>query len=177
MQGISVFQSIEMVRALSEPTGNSYLSDRAEPVLWSSYPSWRQFTWLYLMSAAVSLRAALFRRFEVPGWEAWLFGAALLLVIAAVLRQWARYEMTPDRLFVRNGYTGRVIAECAVSEVVRVDVRQGPIAAFLGIGTVVITGQGDRVVRFRGLREPDLLTQRIERVRRFSGRTELAAGF
>ena len=162
---------------MSEPTGNPYIRDRPEPVVWSSYASWRQFTWLYLMSGAVASRAALFRRFEVPGWEAWLLGAGLLLVIAAILRHWARYELTPDRLLVRNGYTGRVIAQCAVSGVVSVEVRQGPLAAVLSIGTVVITGQGDRVVRFRGLRDPDLLKQRIERARRFSGRTEAAAGF
>jgi membrane protein YdbS with pleckstrin-like domain len=129
------------------------------------------------MSAAVAARALVFRRFDVQGWEAWLLGAGLLLVIAAILRQWARYEITADRLLVRNGYTGRVIADCSLSEVVSVDVRQGPIAAFLGIGTVVVMGQGDRVVRFRGLRDPDLLKQRIERARRSSGTTAAAAGF
>lgn len=162
---------------MNEPAGSSYDHDPAEPVVWSSYPSWRHFSWLYLMSAAVAARGVLFRRFDMPGWEAWLLGAGLLLVTAAILRRWARYEMTPDRLLVRNGYTGRVIAQCPFSQVVNVDVRKGPIAALLGIGTLVIMGRRDRIVRFRGLAYPDFIKQRIESARRSSGEAPAASGF
>lgn len=158
-----------------KPSRSADNRDRAdEPVLWSGFPSWRQFSWLYLMSAAVGARAVLFRRFELPGWEAWLAGALLLLATAAVLRRWARYEMTTDRLIVRNGYTGRIIAHCSLGEVAGVELRQGPIAALLGIGTVVIKGSGDTRLRFRGLAEPDVIRQRIERASR-SGHTMPAA--
>jgi membrane protein YdbS with pleckstrin-like domain len=160
---------------VSQPATSSYHHDRAEPVLWSGYPSWRQFVWLYLMSALVAARALLFRRFDVPGWEAWLVGAGLLLVIAVILRRWACYEMTSDGLLIRNGYTGRVIAECAFSQVAGVDVRQGPVAAFLGIGTLVIRGSGNRLFRFRGLAHPHLLKQRIDQARRSSGTAQAAA--
>ncbi len=162
---------------MNEAAGSSFDHDPAEPVVWSGYPSWRHFSWLYLMSAAVAARGVLFRRFDVPGWEAWLLGAGLLLVTAAILRRWAHYEMTPGRLLIRNGYTGRVIAQCPFSQVADVDVRQGPIATLLGIGTLVIRGRGDKVVRFRGLAHPDLIKQRIESAKRSSGAAPAAAGF
>ena len=135
----------------------------SEPILWSSHPSWRQFSWLYLMSALVAWRALLFRRFELPGWEAWLLGALALLAAAALLRRWARYELTSSRVIVRNGYTGRVIAERPLAYVERVDVRQGPIARWSGLGTVALVSGGETVIRFRGLRDPDEVKERIER--------------
>jgi membrane protein YdbS with pleckstrin-like domain len=152
-------------------------NEAAEPVVWSSYPSWRQFSWLYLMSAVVALRAVLFRRFEVPGWEAWLVGALLLIAMAAVLRRWAHYEVTASRVLVRNGFTRRVIAQCALSQAEQVELRQGPIAALLGIGTVVIQSQGKPAVTIRGVQEPELIKHRIERAIAASGRGQVALGF
>jgi membrane protein YdbS with pleckstrin-like domain len=136
-------------------------STATEAVLWSSYPSWRQFSWLYLISALVAWRALLFRRFDLPGWEAWLVGALALLIFAALLRRWARYEMTPTRLIVRNGFTGREIVQCPLSRIERVELRQGPVANLLGIGTLVIRSGGEPAIRFRGLRDPEAVKQRI----------------
>jgi membrane protein YdbS with pleckstrin-like domain len=134
-----------------------------EPLVWSGYPSWRQFTWLYLISALVVWRAVLFRRFDLPGWEGWLVGALALLVTAALLRRWAHYEMTPTRVVVRNGYTGRIISQCPLNQAARVELRQGPVAALLGLGTLVIKSGEETIVRFRGIHDPERLKQRIER--------------
>jgi membrane protein YdbS with pleckstrin-like domain len=133
-------------------------------ILWEGSPSWRHFSWLYLMSALVAWRAWLFKRFEVPGWEAWLIGALALLATAVVLRRWARYEMTDRTLTVRNGYTGRVIAERVLTARDRVDVWQGPVARLLGIGTVAVSADGQTVLRFRGLDDPEEVKQRIQRL-------------
>ncbi len=148
-----------------------------EPVLWSAFPSWRQFSWLYLISALVAWRAWLFRRFELPGWEAWLLGAMVLVGSAALLRRWARYELTPVRLVVRNGYTGRVISQCPLEQVDRIELRQGPVAGLLGLGTLVIKKSGgETVMRFRGLSDPQESLERIEKAKG-SIRPRTAAGW
>ena len=149
----------------------------SEVVLWSSYPSWRQFSWLYLMAALIALRALLFWRFGFPGWSAWMAGALVLLGTAALLRRWARYELTRRRLVVRNGYTGRGIAAVALADVDDVLLRQGPIASLLGIGTVVVTSGGKHVLRFRGLSDPETVRQQIQQaVSARSVSTQAAAG-
>lgn len=150
------------------------LSARMERVLWSSYPSWRHFSWLYVMSALVLWRAVLFKRFDLPIWEAWLLGALVLLITAALVRRWARYEMTSRRLIVRNGYTGRMIAERSLTPSDRVELWQGPVARLLGVGTLAVVSNGDPVIRFRGLREPADVKQRIERLILASGATQMA---
>ncbi|MCC2643823.1 MAG: hypothetical protein K0S45_4236 [Nitrospira sp.] len=135
----------------------------SEVVLWSSYPSWRQFSWLYLMAALVAGRALLFWRFGFPGWSAWMAGAFVLLGTAALMRRWAHYTLTSDRLIVSNGYTGREISAVALGHVDGVLLLQGPIASLLGIGTVVVTSGGQQVLRFRGLSDPETVKERVGR--------------
>ena len=81
-----------------------------ERILWTAYPSWRQFTWLYFFSLMTGLRGLLFYVFAIPGWESWLGGDALLLLVPDFLRRWAIYSITSRRLLVQNGYTGGEIA-------------------------------------------------------------------
>jgi len=133
-----------------------------DPVVWSRYPSWRQFGWLCLMSALMGWRAWLFQRSELPGWEAWSAGALGLLVLAVALRRWARYEATPNRLIVRNGYTGRVIAQRTLTRGDRTEIRQGPVARLLGIGTLLVKSAGETRLRLRGLAHPEEAKQRLE---------------
>ncbi|MCS6302694.1 MAG: PH domain-containing protein [Nitrospira sp.] len=135
-------------------------SDRI--IHWAGYPSWRQFSWLYLMAALVTWRAWLFGRFGLSGWMGWAVGALLLLGTAAIIRYWAHYEIGPAHLVVRNGYTGHEIGRVKLIEVDRVEIRQGPIVALLGIGTVLALSDGQPVLRFRGVRDPEGMKRRIE---------------
>lgn len=137
----------------------------AERLIWESYPAWSQFSWLYLISLLVALRGALYLRFGIPGGEAWLIGAFALLLCAAVLRRWARYELTSARVIIRNGYTGREIGAIGLERIADVEVRQGPIAHLFGIGTVVIKAEGERLLRLRGIRDPEAIRIRIEAMR------------
>lgn len=142
----------------------------SEPVLWEAYPSWGQFAWLYLMAGLSGARGLLFWRFQAAGGEVWLGGAAALLVCAAVLRRWAKYTLTSTRLVVRNGYTGRVIHAIELERIGDISVKQGPVADTLGIGTVVVRAAGeDRVIRLRGIKEPEFVKDRLERARRAGG--------
>jgi len=141
-------------------------SDRT--VHWAGYPSWRQFSWLYLMAALVAGRAWLFWRFGLSGWMEWTVGAILLLGTAAIIRHWAHYEIGPAHLVVRNGYTGHEIGIVELIEVDRVEIRQGPIAALLGIGTVFALSDGQPVLRFRGVRDPEGIKRRIEIARKMA---------
>lgn len=137
-----------------------------ETVRWTAYPSWRQFTWLYSLSLMAGLRGWLVLRFGVSGGEAWLVGAAGLLVCVAVLRHWAQYSLTSHRVIVRNGYTGREIHALAISDIREVTISQGPLAQFMGIGTLVIHSKsGDRLLSLRGISDPEVIKARIEALR------------
>jgi membrane protein YdbS with pleckstrin-like domain len=130
---------------------------------WSAYPSWRQFAWLYFLSLVSVLRGWLFLRFGVSGGEVWVAGAAILLVCAAILRHWTQYSLTSHRVIVRNGYTGREIHAMAISDIHEVTITQGPIAQFMGIGTLVLHSMsGDRLLSLRGISDPEVIKTRIE---------------
>lgn len=138
-----------------------------QPVFWGSFPSWSQFSWLYFLSAICVMRGALLFRFGVAGWQIWLSGSVILLACAAILRQWARYDLTRDQIAVRNGYTGREIESIPLSDMESVTVQQGAIADFFGIGTVLVHARhGDRVLSLRGVRDPEEVKIRIEAVAR-----------
>lgn len=130
---------------------------------WSAYPSWRQFTWLYFLSLLSGFRGWLFLRFGVSGGDVWIAGAAILLVLAAILRYWAQYRLTSQRVLVRNGYTGREIQAMAISEIREVTIVQGPLAQCLDIGTLVLHSMnGGRLLSLRGISDPEVLKTRIE---------------
>jgi len=134
-----------------------------ETVRWTAYPSWRQFTWLYFLSLMVGLRGWLVLRFGVSGGEVWVVGAAILLVCAAILRYWAQYSLTSHRVIVRNGYTGREINAMAISDIREVTIAQGPLAQFMGIGTLVLHNMsGERLLSLRGISDPEVIKTRIE---------------
>lgn len=136
-------------------------SDRL--VVWETFPSWAQFSWLYLMSALAALRAGMFHRFGLGGWEMWMIGAGILLACAAVLRHWVHYELTRDQIMVRNGYTGRVIQSILLSDIREVTIRQGFVAQFFGIGTLAIQSRtSDRMLSLRGVCEPEEVKIRIQ---------------
>jgi hypothetical protein len=130
---------------------------------WTAYPSWRQFTWLYFFSLMAGLGGWLFLRFGMSGGEVWVAGAAILLVCAAILRHWAQYSLTSQRVIVRNWYTGREIHTMASSDMREVTITQGPIAQFMGIGTLVLHSMnGDRLLSLRGISDPGVIKTRIE---------------
>lgn len=136
----------------------------SEPrTVWESYPSWAQFSWLFLLSAICALRGAMFFHFGVDGWQMWLVGAGLLIAWAAVLRRWAHYQLTKDQLTVRNSYTGRAIHTISISDISDVTLQQGVVAAYFGIGTLVIHSRAtDRLVTLRGVPDPEDVKIRIQ---------------
>jgi membrane protein YdbS with pleckstrin-like domain len=140
--------------------------DKRKPersVVWEAFPSWAQFSWLYLMSALSALRATMFHRFGLGGWEMWMIGAGILLACAAVLRHWVHYELTRDQIMVRNGYTGRVIQSILLSDIREVTIRQGFVARFFGIGTLGIHSRtSDRKLSLRGVCDPEKVKIRIQ---------------
>ena len=134
-----------------------------EPVLWEGGAAWSQFIWLYLIVGIMMLRVAFLVRSGMSGWSGWLVGAVTLLGIAAALRRWGRYVVTSRRVVLRNGWTGRDIQSIAYREVREISIKQGPLADLMGIGTVVIQSrQDDAVIQFRGVFDPEDVTQRIQ---------------
>jgi len=137
--------------------------ERKPPVVWETYPSWAQFSWLFFLSGLSALRAGLLFRFGVSGWEMWMAGAGMLIACAAALRRWAHYELTPEQITVRNGYTGREIESIALGEVREVTIQGGTVADFFGIGTLVIHSRTtDRLLSLRGVSDPEAIKTRIE---------------
>jgi membrane protein YdbS with pleckstrin-like domain len=137
-----------------------------EAVRWMAYPSWAQFTWLYLFSMIAGVRGLLLVLLGQGGGVAWLGGAIALLVCVAMLRRWAQYVLTSRRIIVRNGFTGREIDALALDDISGIGVKQGPIARFFNIGTIVIqSARNDRVIWLRGVTEPESIKTRIEALR------------
>lgn len=137
-----------------------------ERVRWHSYPSWAHFAWLYCVSLMAGARGLFALRSGTGGWAIWLGGAASLLVCVVMLRQWARYSFTSNRVIVSNGYTGRDIQALPIDDLSEVTVVQGPVAQFLGIGTVVLRSvDRDRMIYLRGVREPEVIKSRLEALR------------
>ncbi len=148
---------------------------RHERIIWQAYPSWRQFTWLYLLAVLAAFRGGLFLAFGLPGWGIWFAGALILIGCAALIRRWARYVITPTRVEIRNGYTGRAIASIDLDKIQATSITEGPIAGLFGIGTVVIRiADGDRQIRLRGIPDADVVQKRIEALRPTSS-THVAA--
>ncbi len=132
-------------------------------MVWEAFPSWAQFMWLYLLSALTALRGGIFFKFGVGGWEMWMVGATVLVACAGILRRWAHYELTSECVTVRNGYTGREIQSIPLNDIGQVTMRQGIVAEFFGIGTVVIRShRTERVLLFRGVSDPEDVRLRIE---------------
>ncbi len=134
-----------------------------EPIIWRSYPAWSQFTWLYFFSALAAFRGALFVTFDVPGSWAWFLGAVFLLSCVVLIRRWACYVITPNKVAIRNGYTGKETESIAHRDIQSMAVHQGPIAGFFGIGTLLVYAvDGERWMRLRGIKDPEVVQQRIE---------------
>ena len=137
-----------------------------EKILWQAYVSWNQFAWLYLVSLITALRGAILKLFDVRGWEAWFIGAVALVVCAVVLRYWVRYAITSHRVVITNALTGQEIQSMALEDIGEIDVQQGLIAWFLGIGTLVLrSARGDQVMRLRGIHDPEAAQKHLQAVR------------
>lgn len=142
-------------------------AEAEEPVLWQTYVSWNQFAWLYLVSLFTALRGALLWQAAIPGGEMWVTGAVALVVVTLALRYWVRYVATSQRLLIKNAFTGREIQAMAIDNISEVTIKQGLIAWFLGIGTIVFKStRDDEVMHFRGVRDPESTLQQIQTVRR-----------
>jgi len=143
-------------------------SDEAkEPVLWQTYVSWNQFVWLYVVSLIAVLRGAVLWQAAIPGSGLWMIGAVAIVVVVLALRYWVRYVATSQRVLIENAFTGREIQAMAIESISATTIKQGPIAWLLGIGTIVFTSaQGDEVMQFRGVRDPESTLQYIQTVRR-----------
>lgn len=140
------------------------MTDQEEPerILWEAYPSWGQFSWLYFLSLWTASRGLIFLYADVSGWILWIVGACFLLGVAAVLRYWAKYLITTRQVLIRNGYSGKTIRCANHDGIYSVDAMQGPLAKFLGIGTVVIRSHdSNRTLRFRGVKDPEIVGSKL----------------
>ncbi len=134
-----------------------------ERVRWQAYPAWAHFVWLYGFSLLAGGRGLVALRSGTGGGWTWLGGAAALLACAAVLRRWARYSFTSERVTVSNGFTGRDIHTLPFNEISDITVLQGPLARYLDIGTVVLRSvDGERMISLRGVRDPEIIKTRLE---------------
>ena len=138
-----------------------------DPVLWQTYVSWNQFAWLYVVSLIAVLRGALLWREATSGSGLWMIGAVVLLIVALVLRYWVRYVATPQRVLIKNAFTGREIQAMTIENITEMTIKRGLFARLLGIGTIVFAStRTDEVMEFRGVRDPESTLQHIQTVRR-----------
>ncbi|MDR4495655.1 MAG: PH domain-containing protein [Nitrospirales bacterium] len=134
-----------------------------ERIIWQNYPSWSQFSWLYVFALWTGMRGLLLLRLNVEGWKLWMGGVAILLGLVIALRYWAKYIVTTQRVLLKNGYSGKELESMEIRTIKKVELDQGPVAGFLGIGTVVVKEQGtDRSLRFRGVANPDVPMTKLQ---------------
>jgi membrane protein YdbS with pleckstrin-like domain len=139
----------------------------SEPVRWCSFPSWKQFSWLFLFGAIAGLRALILLWAGEGGWSVWAGGAATLFVCIAALRNWAYYVVTSSRIVVRNGYTGKDIETLHLDDVADLSIEQGPVARFFDIGTIVLQDRsGGQTLHLRGVTEPNVVRTRIDALKK-----------
>ena len=137
-----------------------------ERVRWQAYSSWAHFAWLYGVSLIAGTRGLFALRSGISGWSIWLGGAVALLVCVALLRRWARYTFTTNRVTVSNGFTGRDIQTLSFDDLSEITILQGPLAQFLGIGTLVLRSvDRERMIFLRGVRDPEVIKTRLEALR------------
>ena len=137
-----------------------------ERILWTAFPSWKQFTWLYLFSGLAAFRGGLFWAFGLPTGEIWIVGALFLVGCVVLIRRWARYLITSTKVIIKNGYTGRDIDVIHLDQIREVTIQQGLVARIMGIGTLVIQAlDREHRLRFRGIQDPEVLKARIDALR------------
>ncbi len=148
-----------LLGGLSSPISAQEASER---IVWEGYPSWGQFSWLYFLSLWTASRGLIFLYAEVPGWELWIVGAGLLLGVAVALRYWAKYSLTSQHVIIQNGYSGTIIRSASLDKIHTIEIMQGPLAKFLGMGTVVIQScDSNRTLRFRGVKDPEIVVRKL----------------
>jgi len=136
--------------------------EEPERHLWEGYASWGQFSWLYFLSLWTAIRGLILVQAGIPGWEIWVVGAGFLLVVAVGLRYWAKYVLTSRHVIILNGYSGKTISCARLDMIHAVEVMQGPLAKFLGIGAVVIRSHdSNRTLRFRGVKAPEVVEEKL----------------
>ncbi|GJL67019.1 MAG: hypothetical protein NPIRA05_19900 [Nitrospirales bacterium] len=134
-----------------------------ERVVWQAFPSWGQFSWLYFFTFLSALRGILFLRFGLPGWPLWLTGAVVLFLVVVLIRRWAYYVMTPTRVIIKNGYTHHEVSSLKLEMIKNVDLVQGPISRFWGIGTLVIQSIESGIeLKLRGVKDPDVVEAKLK---------------
>ncbi len=134
-----------------------------ERIIWQSYPSWGQFSWLYLFAMWTGMRGLILLRMNVAGWKLWMGGVVILLGLVVALRYWAKYILTTKRVVLKNGYSGKELESMEIRTIKKVDLDQGPFAGFLGIGTVVVKERDtERSLRFRGVPDPDIPMTKLQ---------------
>ena len=133
-----------------------------ERVIWQAFPSWSHFSWLYFFVLLTVFRVVLFLYVGLPGWPIWVTSACVLLLVVVLIRRWAYYVLTPTRVIMMNGYTHHEIAVMRLEAIQRIEMRQGPIARYWGIGTLVIrSSKSDQELQLRGVKDPDVVLAKI----------------
>ena len=85
----------------------------------------------------------------------------MLLGLAMVLRYWAKYLLTSKRVILRNGYSGKDMASVEFEKFKSVEVMQGPVSRFMGIGTLVVQCEDSGRLRFRGIKDPEVIETKL----------------
>lgn len=135
-------------------------------VIWQASPSGNQFAWLYLVSLVAVSRGLRILWLSMTGWEVWIGGSIALFLCAAGLHRWALYLLTSTGVVLRNGYTGKDIQKIAIDDIGEITMFQGPIARFLGIGTLVIHSRSEgRPLLLQGVNDPEVIKTRLEACR------------
>lgn len=139
---------------MSEPIG---------AVIWAGRPAWSEFVFLWFFAGLAAIRALVAGGLGDPASAAIYAGGALLFIALAVfLRQGIHYCITREGIYTTFGILQPVGREIPLREVSLVEIEQGPLDRFFGIGTVILSLKSqERRERIKGVADPEVVYNKI----------------
>jgi uncharacterized membrane protein YdbT with pleckstrin-like domain len=148
-----------------------------ERELWRGRPSWRSMLAFYITRGALAVIPAIVGQLLNSSghlsdrWDAYLYGASVLLLLCVLLLGWLKrvdtlYMVTDRRIHIRQGIVSRRDHSTTHERIQNVNTNQGLLERMLGIGSVDFdtAGSDDYDFTFAGVRDPGALVKLVASV-------------
>ena len=147
-------------------------AEQTETIMYRGHPSWFSFAKGMLLALLLLLAAVGSIQFGGLKWLA--LGTAfssLTFCCVIIARQHRDYLVTDERVEVEWGLIGRSSKEVRVQDIRSIDVIEGGVLGFLGIGTVDFSSAGtDGVeVQFKNVRRPHRIKELVRQMQKRAG--------
>ncbi len=134
-----------------------------EPLVWHGHPDWSEYIFLWFFSIVFAVRAGFALRMgQRSSTLIFSLGVALFVGMALFLRQRTSYRVTRREVYKSKGVLGSTNHILPLSEIVEIDIQQGPLDRVFGIGTLFLKNKAGKVERLNGIKDPEVLDRKIK---------------